>query len=179
MQNTKCRNVYRIESARWKNFNYGANANYFVTICTANQIPYFGEIIGKEETAIVRLSEIGKTAKEFWENIPVRHPFAKLDEFVVMPNHIHGILRIQKQDAEKIARKNSFGPQIGNLSAIIRGYKSAVKSYADKRGIDFRWQSRFHDRVIRDAEELNAVRKYIRENPGRWHRDRNNRKDRF
>jgi putative transposase len=64
--------------------------------------------------------------------------------------------------------KNKFGPQSGNLSSIIRGYKSAVKTYAIKNAINFAWQSRFHDRIIRDQKELEATRIYIRNNPDCW-----------
>ena len=67
--------------------------------------------------------------------------------------------------------KNKFGPQSNNLSSVIRGYKAAVKSFAKTNKIEFGWQPRFHDRIIRNEEELNRIRKYIIENPETWVRD--------
>jgi putative transposase len=88
----KFQNKYRISSARLKNWDYGSNAIYFVTICTQNREHYFGNIAdGKME-----LSETGKIAQRFWVEIPIHFPFVKLGEFVVMPNHVHGIIIIDK-----------------------------------------------------------------------------------
>jgi putative transposase len=89
----KFNNKYRIESARLKNWDYGWNANYFVTICTYKRIHYFGKI----HDHIVELSEIGKIAHKFWIEIPNHFPFVELGEFVIMPNHVHGIITINKQ----------------------------------------------------------------------------------
>ena len=106
----KFQNQFRIESARAQWWNYGWNAAYFVTICTAHREHYFGEIInGKPvetghcpvshfpvSTNVMQLSEIGRLTEKFWRSIPEHFPFVKLDVFVVMPNHIHGILMIDK-----------------------------------------------------------------------------------
>ena len=117
----KFQNQYRIPSARADWWNYGWNAAYFVTICTAHRECYFGEIISVQtgqcpvsngnigydpETGqcpvctnnTMQLSEIGRLADKFWWSIPEHFPFVKLDAFVVMPNHIHGILIIDKQN---------------------------------------------------------------------------------
>ena len=88
----KFHNKYRISSARLKNWDYGSNAIYFITICTQNREHYFGKIAeGKTQ-----LSETGKIAHCFWVEIPTHFPFVKLGEFVVMPNHVHGIIIIDK-----------------------------------------------------------------------------------
>ena len=120
------------------------------------------------------------------EKIPEHFPFIILDEFIVMPNHIHGILFISKDETRDVEAqyfaslhqpppyKNKFGPQSGNISSVMRGYKAAVKSYATTNGIEFAWQARFHDRIIRDEGALEQIRKYIRENPANWIRDMNN-----
>ena len=91
----KFQDKYRIPSARADWWNYGWNSAYFVTICTAHREHYFGEI---GANPVMQLSEIGKLAENFWWSIPEHFPFAKLDVFVVMPNHIHGILVIDKLD---------------------------------------------------------------------------------
>jgi len=87
---------YRIPSARLRNWDYGWNAMYFVTICTQIHDCYFGDIISND----MILSEIGSFAHQNWNNIPNQFPYVELDVFVVMPNHIHGIIVINKMDDE-------------------------------------------------------------------------------
>jgi REP element-mobilizing transposase RayT len=91
----KFQNQFRIPSARADWWDYGWNAAYFITICTAHREHYFGEI---DANPIIQLSEIGQLADKFWRSISEHFPFVKLDAFVVMPNHIHGILVIDKLD---------------------------------------------------------------------------------
>ena len=90
----KFQNKYRIPSARAPFWDYGWNASYFVTICTHNHIFYFGDI-GEEEMV---LSDVGEIALQCWLEIPEHFPFVKLDTFVIMPNHVHGIVIIDKND---------------------------------------------------------------------------------
>jgi len=88
----KFQNRYRIASARLSNWDYSSNAAYFVTICTAYRQPYFGVIIN----STMHVSKIGEYVIECWLNIPAHFPYFYLDEFVVMPNHMHGIVLIEK-----------------------------------------------------------------------------------
>ncbi|MFP4544814.1 MAG: hypothetical protein ACLFQU_11320 [Candidatus Kapaibacterium sp.] len=88
------RNEYRISSARLQNWNYGWNASYFVTICTAYRECYFGDIVDDK----MNLSEIGVIADKYWLKIPEHFTFVKLNVHVVMPNHVHGIIVIDKPD---------------------------------------------------------------------------------
>lgn len=88
----KYQNKYRIASARLPHWDYGSNGAYFVTICTHHRIHFFGDI----QNGQMCLSEIGKNAQNYWQEIPQHFPFAILDAFVVMPNHIHGIIVIHK-----------------------------------------------------------------------------------
>ena len=159
---TKFQNKYRIESTRLHDWDYGSNGYYFITICTKNKLYYFGEIIDEE----MNLSEIGKLAEKYWYEIPQHFPFVKLGAFIVMPNHVHGIIIIDKPDDERIDNidnnvetqnfaslqrpQNKFGPQSQNLPSIIRGYKTAVTINARKINPDFAWQSRFYEHVIRN-----------------------------
>ncbi len=110
-----------------------------------------------------------------------------LGEFVAMPNHVHGIVVINKSPrevetqnlaslhsiAEKPGRQslNQFGPQSQNLASIVRGFKIGVTKYARQHQIPFSWQPRYHDHIIRNAEEYNRIRKYILENPQNWAAD--------
>ena len=173
---------------RLQNWNYGWNAIYFVTICTKNREYYFGNIADKK----MQLSEIGKIAKKYWNEIPKHFPFVELNEFVVMPNHIHGIIIINKPDdgrnnvvethnyvethnhasLQTTKPKNKFGPQSKNLASIIRGFKSAVTINARKTNACFAWQSRFHDHIIRNDVSFQRIRNYICENPAKWMDDK-------
>lgn len=124
-------NKYRISSARFGSWNYAQNGYYFVTICTDRKEKYFGEIINSE----ISLSRIGKIVEKYWKEIPQHYPFVSLDAFIIMPNHIHGIIIIDKTvETQNFAsvqhddNVNKFGPQSQNLGAIIRGFKAAVKN---------------------------------------------------
>jgi putative transposase len=169
----------RVSSIRLDGYNYGQNGAYFVTICTKKRELSFGEIVKGENTVYLQATEIGNIAKEYWKNIPQHFPFVILDEFTIMPNHVHGIIVIDKKGGDEllhqiIGYKNRFGPQSKNLSSIIRGYKAGVTTYAKINGIDFKWQARFYDRIIRDGNELQRIRNYIIANPDNWLLDKDN-----
>jgi REP element-mobilizing transposase RayT len=124
----------------------------------------------KDETqsmALLQSTEIGEVALDNWLQIPKHHPYVEIDEFVIMPDHIHGILFINKPD--KINWELSkFGPQRNNLASIIRGYKASVKKYATLNDIEFFWQPRYYDRVIRNEKEYVNIKEYIFNNPIQW-----------
>jgi REP element-mobilizing transposase RayT len=162
---------YRIPSSRWQNWDYGSNAAYYVTICTCYHECYFGKIVLCPEKTM-QYSELGSIAFQYWTEIPVHFPFVDLDTFVIMPNHVHGIIIINKHDhAFPKKNPNRFGPQSKNLASIIRGYKTGVKKYATMHKIDFSWQSRFHDHVIRNQNEYTAISNYINQNITNWESD--------
>jgi REP element-mobilizing transposase RayT len=92
MTMTLYKNKYRIESARHPNWDYSANGWYFITICTQNRQYFFGNI----QNGIMDLSIAGKIAQKLWGDIPDRFPHVQLNAFIVMPNHIHGILIIDR-----------------------------------------------------------------------------------
>lgn len=133
-------NKYRIESSRLKNWDYGSNAAYFVTICTQDREHYFGEITN----GVMQLSEIGLMADKYWLEIPEHFPFVELDEYVVMPNHVHGIIVINKpvetQDlasleiqnfaSEQSQSKNGIDSQFGDTKFCV----STVGEYQNKFG---------------------------------------------
>lgn len=95
-------NRYRINSTRLTDWDYGSNACYFVTICTGNRQPYFGEIIQADTLAdgfaSLQATHLGVLASQYWTDIPLHFPFVALDEYVVMPDHVHGILLFNKPD---------------------------------------------------------------------------------
>ena len=169
------KNRYRIPSARMTNWDYGSHGLYYLTICTLNRVPYFGEIISQrdihgpetQDFASLQPTIIGQVANEYWLDIPNHFPSIGVDDFVIMPNHIHGILFINNPH-KKQWTKNEFGPQSRNLGSVIRGFKAAVKTYATKNNIDFGWQPRYYDHVIRTEKEYLAISSYIVNNPNEW-----------
>ena len=171
----KFKDKYRIPSTRLITWDYGWNAQYFITICTKNREHSFGKIINGE----MHLSEIGKLAISFWEEIPEHCPFVFLDEFIVMPNHVHGIVIIDKPkndapltELPEVVSQVRFQNQGKNtISSIIGSYKSVVSKNAHFTDPNFCWQSRFHDHIIREEESLERIRYYIRNNPKNWKDD--------
>lgn len=177
----KFKNKYRVESARLCGYDYGQNGVYFITICTKNRIHHFGKVSnGKME-----LSEIGKYASECWSNIPKHFPFVELGEFVIMPNHVHGIIIINKINENEFqipfneinipffqsTYRNQFGPQSQNIASIIRGFKVGVTKSAKNIVSDFKWQARFHDHIVRNEKSFNHIQNYILNNPLKWSQD--------
>lgn len=118
----------------------------------------------------LQCTPIAEIAAEHWLRIPQFFPFVSLDSFVIMPNHIHGIIFINKQENEEW-KQNKFGRQSQNIPSIIRGFKSSVKRYANAEKIPFEWQEKYHDRIIRDNKELENTRLYIFNNPQNWKND--------
>jgi putative transposase len=141
----KYKNKYRNASARAQWWDYGWNGAYFITICTANRECLFGEIVDGE----MKLSHAGVIAYILWTEIPYHTSFVELGDFVVMPNHIHGILILdkpvgtlhatspqqrQRQERTSQSPKNEqmskISPKSNSISTIIRSYKSAVTKHA-------------------------------------------------
>jgi putative transposase len=175
----KFRNKYRTGTIRLKNWDYGSHGLYFVTICVKDRVHYFGEIEGDpgsetessemKSIASLRMTEIGKIAHDNFETISTFHPYVEVDEVVIMPDHVHGILFINKPD-KTTWEVNKFGAQSKNLASVIRGYKASVKTYSTSNNIEFSWQSRYYDRVIRNEKEYFNVKSYIQYNPDQWYR---------
>jgi REP element-mobilizing transposase RayT len=165
------KNKHHISSSRLTGWDYGSHGLYFVTICTKDRIRYFGEIvetcIEDQYSSFLQNTDIGLIAQSYWLQIPEYYSFIKLDDFIIMPDHIHAILFIDKP-GKTTWEGNKFGVQRDNLAAVLRGYKASVKKYANENGIEFSWQSRYYDRVIRDQREYENIRQYIHKNPDNW-----------
>jgi len=154
-QMTLFKDKFRIESARHPRWSYSDPAWYFVTICTENRDSYLGRI----EAAEVHLFPAGLIAQACWKQIPEHFPQAEIDHFVVMPNHLHGIVAIGP--SEKPA----------TLGTIVGSFKSAATRRCRREGLPLAWQTRFHDRIIRGNKALGAIRDYILANPRNWMED--------
>ena len=178
----KFKGKYRSETTRLKSWDYSWNGVYFVTICCRDRKCFFGEVINRK----MKHSEIGLIAVQCWSEISDHFPFVRLGEYVVMPNHLHGIIHIEKNDdghdsvetqdfaSLRNSRQqplNKFGPQSQNLASIIRGFKTGVTKSARIICSDFKWQPRYYDHIIRDTESLNTITGYIKGNPENWEED--------
>lgn len=196
-QMDKFQNKYRIPSARLQSWDYGANGAYFITICSGHREHYFGEIV-KIHVSTMQLNEIGKLAEQFWMEIPNHFPFIELGNFVVMPNHVHGILIINKNDGMDgmvgLAGSAVLGVETPKLSvstdngnrtaaatkkwkpntigSIVNQYKRICTINARKIHTGFEWQSRFWDHIIRDSAEFERIQDYIADNPLKWKEDK-------
>ena len=173
-----------MKSIRLPNRNYAANGYYFVTICTHKKQSYFGNIVDGK----MQLSSIGKIADKFWLEIPRHSKYAYLDEYIIMPNHIHGIIVIDNpnnpcrdvacyvptpnDDLSQIM--SELSPKTGSLSAIVRSYKSSVTKWCKQNNYNFTWQPRFYEHIIRHDGSLDNIREYIVNNPLKWFEDKNN-----
>ncbi len=164
---TKYLNKYRKASARLTTYDYGSNGNYFVTIETNKLKNYFGEVVQTDNCPSIQLTQIGHIADEYWNQIPKHYPFVGLDAYQIMPNHIHGILCFNKEEIPEW-HPNEFGAQSQNLGAVIRGFKSTLKRYANQHNIDFQWKARYHDTIIRNDKALQNIRNYIQDNINAW-----------
>ncbi|MBU2575816.1 transposase, partial [Patescibacteria group bacterium] len=202
------------KSARLKGWDYGADAYYFVTICTHEREHFFGRVMRDNGgDASVALSGVGVVARDCWNKIPNHFENVILDEYMVMPNHFHGIIQICKYPVDDghaksvdiryggrrdvacnvstVARTmgidikhtshnerkkwmSKISPKSGSLPTIIRSFKSAVTKQCNDFEYDFKWQTRFYDRIIRNEETLGKIHEYIKNNPNMWHRDKNN-----
>ena len=177
----KFKNKYRIPSARAQWWDYGNNAAYFITICTKNRYHFFGQIA---DTRLIASPE-GDTAAQIWHEIPNVFPYAQLGAFVVMPNHIHGIIIIEKTvSGVTVPLHPATQPQTGgfagsknpvlneNLSRIVRWYKGRSSFEIRKVNPVFQWQSRFHDHIIRNDATYRRINDYIETNPANRNKDR-------
>ncbi len=176
------KNKYRISSARLQNWDYGSNGLYFITICTSKKEHFFGEIENEE----MRLNALGLLAEKYWTEIPTQFPFVELGSFVIMPNHTHGILIIDKnanisasfqhQKSEKEINGGFAGDKNpmfhDNISRIIRWYKGRCSFEIHKIQEGFAWQSRFHEHIIRNQKSFETIQSYIVNNPAKWAEDK-------
>lgn len=194
-QSTHHWNQYLIRSARARWWDYGKNGVYYVTICTKNRFPFLGSI----QAGQLKLSVLGATVKQLWESLPSLVSGIHLSSFVIMPNHIHGIIILDrpagqeplkstivhnstaplhpqsKDKAVQSAFFKSISPQKGSLPHIIRKFKGLVTKTARKAGWIKKdqplWQARYYDRVIRDPNEFFKLSQHIKDNVKTWKQD--------
>ena len=193
---TLYKNKYRVETTRLKNWDYSSNGYYHITICTKTREHIFGRIVVetglKPVSTKMTLNEYGKIVEKCWHDLPDHYSNLKLDEFVIMPNHIHGIMIIDNNDIPASAGVVETGlkPVSTRTTTPIPTqttnkkqhglfeFVRAFKTFSSRRINELRlspgtsvWQSRFYDRIVRDENELNRIREYIQNNPINWKND--------
>ena len=163
-------------SIRLKGYDYSQPGAYFVTICTKNQACIFGRVV---DGGMV-LNDLGRIARSCWEDVPNHFQQVVSDAFIVMPNHVHGILFIMDDHvgathASPLLRRRPCGPHPGSLGAVVGSYKSAVTRWCHQNGyLHFRWQRNYYEHIVRSENELGRIREYVVDNPLKWDLDDEN-----
>lgn len=166
---------HKRRSIRLKGYDYSSTGAYFITICTHQHMCLFGHVVN----GIMRLNDSGKKVQTCWHEIPEHFPLVALDKFVVMPNHVHGILFLSENATE---RAKNFSPlqtdhqphgTSKTIGSVIRGFKIGVTKWIrENTPVHNVWQRNYWEHIIRSEPELNGLRAYIRNNPARWALDR-------
>ena len=154
-------------SLRLHGYDYRSSGAYFVTICTAEKRPLFGMV----RDGSVQLNELGQVADNCWKQIERVRSGVALDAYIVMPNHIHGILLFSEEASAANAPTAARELAAGSLGAILGQYKSIVTKRSQLTRSPPKgpiWQRNYFDHIIRSAASLEKIRQYIVENPARW-----------
>ncbi len=164
------RDVHHRRSIRLKDYDYAHSGAYFVTICTHGKECLFGEVA----TDTMRLNDYGEIVTDCWMAIPSHFQSVELDEFIVMPNHVHGIVLI----ASNIKGEHPSGTMMpGSLMTIVRSFKAAatkgINELRQTPGVTV-WQRNYYEHIIRSEAETSRIREYIAANPLKWSTDREN-----
>jgi putative transposase len=183
--------VHHRKSIRLKGYDYSQEGLYFITICCKKKECMFGQIeLVENSEAVMQLNEAGKIAKDCWLQIPKHFPNAVLHEYIIMPNHIHGIIELMKPDGSAYVGAENFQPlQTTNrvippknefqkiiprsIGSIIRGYKTGVtKWFRSNSEIYTVWQRNYYEHIIRNEQSYHKISNYITNNPAKWSEDK-------
>ena len=168
--------ITRKTNIRLKDYSYFENGYYFVTICSKNRENIFGEIhkkfVGTGLAPVrnkIKVSKLGQIINNQWNDIPNKYEDIELDKYIIMPNHLHGIL---------ILNKRTGASPVPTISKIIGVFKSKASleylRFIKNRNLNFSgkiWQRSFYDHIIRNERSLDALREYISNNPVNWEQD--------
>jgi len=175
-------------SIRLKSYDYSQEGAYYVTVVAQNRACLFGDVVNAE----MILNDVGQMMQAQWEALPQRFPNVELDEFIVMPNHFHGIIVITDNiHAGTVPRARSVSGQPQGiaptehdpiLGEIVGAWKSIVTDEYIRGVRQLHWQPfdrkllqrNYWEHIVRDEQELNRIREYIINNPANWDSDENN-----
>ncbi len=164
------------KSIRLRDHDYSQEGAYYVTVCTNNRKCMFGNVVDGKMV----LNECGRIADKCWGEIPEHFPYVALDEHIIMPNHVHGIINIVKivgakkfsplrTSTQLIQRPYGTSKTVGS---VIRGFKIGVTKWIrQNKDIDDVWQCNFYEHIIRNEYDLNRIREYVIYNPAGWEKD--------
>jgi REP-associated tyrosine transposase len=161
-------------SVRLKEYDYAQPGAYFVTLVAYNRQCIFGQFVNGD----IALSEFGQIVSEEWNRSAAIREEIELDAFIVMPNHIHGIVIITNRSVGATGRSPLLaGPPKHSLGAFIAGLKSAatkrINEIRSTPGLPI-WQRNYYEHIIRDEESLDRIREYVLTNPAGWETDPEN-----
>lgn len=148
-------------SRRLQGFDYAQAGGYFVTLCSHGRKHLFGVL----EDDVFRPTEVGQVVEACWNNLENRFEHVMLGDFVLMPNHLHGIVLLSNPDIN-VSRPHLLAP--GSLSVIVRSFKEASTKQARSAMSGPLWQRNYYDHIIRDEADLARIQTYIRNNPKNW-----------
>jgi putative transposase len=165
---------YHRRSIRLKHYDYSQPGYYFLTMCTNKGECIFGEITSNG----MRLNEFGKIVRSYWHKLPERYPGTESVAFVVMPNHVHGIIRIAGAIHESPLRTRPTQHRRNMLIPKMVGWfkmntAKQINQIRHIQGFSI-WQRNYWEHVIRNEKSMSRIFEYINSNPFRWHLDRNN-----
>ncbi len=154
------------KSNRLKGWNYSNQGYYFVTLC-AN---HHGNIFGEVANGKIILNEAGRIVAHYWFDIPNHCEYCGILDFVIMPDHMHAIVLI-KNVGNRHACSVQENRNLQMLPIVMGSFKAASSRLIHKSGHpDFKWHKSYYDRIIRDKDEYERIRKYIIDNPKNWHK---------
>ena len=170
--------IHRRRSIRLGGYDYSSAGAYFITVVVQGGLCLFGEVVDGETC----LSGAGEMVRRVWEGMPDRFPHVVMDAFVVMPNHVHGVVFLGQAAATTDAFTGETGGDVPTLGDVVRVFKSVttVEYGRGVRGLGWErfekrlWQRNYYERVVRNGSEMRAVREYIVNNPRNWELDREN-----
>jgi REP element-mobilizing transposase RayT len=180
--------IHHRHSTRLADYDYSQNGAYFVTLCTWQHKEIFGKIIA----GAMQLNDWGEIVEQTWLRANHGFPNVSMDTFIIMPNHIHGVIVIDHPGATRVGSENETpetgwvaptrpaGPHKGSLGAIIGQFKSRASKQITAAGGQISvspgkvWQRNYYEHIIRSELEWDRVRKYIDTNPMIWHLDDEN-----
>jgi putative transposase len=176
------KDIHHRKSIRLREYDYSKPGAYFVTICTHQRQPLFGNILDGGMT----LNAAGVMAEKCWRAIPDHFPWSRLGEFIVMPNHVHGIIIVEQHDTvgandhsplhnHSPIHDNSYmrGPGTSrSLGSVIRGFKIGVtKWFRTNTDVYSVWQRNYYEHIIRNEQAYQKIAEYICTNPQKWLED--------
>ena len=174
-------NIHRRKSIRLQGYDYSQAGLYFITICTNNRDCLFGQI---NDSKMI-LNYGGQVAEKCWSEIPLHFPNVVLHEYIIMPNHLHGMIQLSPINAHDTVGVENFQPLHNekqnqfqkiiphSIGSSVRGYKIGItKWFRENTDVHNIWQRNYYEHIIRNQESYEKISGYIISNPEQWQKDK-------